>query len=214
MKKIIFVLLSTFFFSSLSLAAMNAVTSTGKEVILNSDGTWHYRSPPPETEQAIEYLDSKVKIELISISIEEYESIQSFIKKLKKQQVSKEFQVVAKLKLTNITKNQIIKPITHKIWGYGKGEDRGGTYVSGFMLTDNFGNDLMVSQIEPSFVGYKEKGIRPGENIIFTLKTADYPIAAASNITLNIDRETLGNSQQILFEIPRTKLSGHKKYPS
>lgn len=111
------------------------------------------------------------------------------------------------LKVSSLSPTSIIYPKTHRIWGYENGSDTGGFTLEGFSIKDNFGNPMKLTSVSPRYVGLSnERGLRYGEDNVFTIRTAENPLDAASHLELKISAGVLGNNKQIVFTIPTSSI--------
>jgi len=66
---------------------------------------------------------------------------------------------------------------------------------------------MKLTSVSPRYVGLSnERGLRYGEDNVFTIRTAENPLDAASHLELKISAGVLGNNKQIVFTIPTSSI--------
>lgn len=190
MKYILLTILALLIASN-AVAEIHATTDDGQRVQLNNDGTWSFYTAPPRATKEYVYMDSLVKIEVKDVKTLGF--------------IGTDIILGTELTffVTNLSKTKVISPKTHVTYGFEDGSDIGGRMPRGFMLSDNYGNDLKVGSLHPEYIGYKEKGLRPGETKTFKLTANDYPLETISHLQLSIDKGVFENDKLITLTIPK-----------
>lgn len=171
-----------------------ATTDDGKRVLLNPNGTWEYKIKNKTNNVFDSYSGELVNVSIIETKIEK---ISGLFERL---------DFVIKLKVSSNTPTSILTMKTHTIYGYENGSNIGGTMPVGFLVKDNFGNNMKVQSVSPTFIGFDEKGLRYGESKIFSIRPTETPLDASSYIVLEISQGVFGNKKPIELKIPTTDI--------
>ena len=101
------------------------------------------------------------------------------------------------LKVKSLADNKIIQPERFYSVVESYGVQLWNNYNSGVQVLDNFGNDLGFKRISPDKYndkeGWQEKGLRPREEKLFTIKFRIKPLENTEYLLLKIPRKTFGN---------------------
>jgi hypothetical protein len=112
-----------------------------------------------------------------------------------------------RFRLENISEGHIIRPTTSVAWGYdANSPNLGGSAPVGFRLTDDFGNELPLKDIDKK-LGPLDAGLQPGLSEDFGAVFSGVPPEKARVIKLMIEPNILGNKAAVMFQIPRDILT-------
>lgn len=188
-------LLSLFLAASPPLLADTiATTDTGKEVLLKDNGTWKYltkKADKKEPSDKTYFQDENVRITFD----------RAYIKESKSQYLPLPSRLTIELTLEIVTKTKLIRPKTHRIFGYDNGSDVGGVMPIGVTLKDNYSNNLSIDYLKPTFYKYNGSSLRYGTTTKIIVSTEDLPVEAANHILLRIKEGTYGNQQDVSIKI-------------
>ena len=174
-------------------AQTEAFTRDGMRVILHPDGTWVRAEVADRS--SLQYSDDKVIVSNLAIEI-----------KPTGFRGSGNLGMEIKFDLTVSTQTELIFPRTHRVYGFENGSDIGGRMTVGFSVTDSLGNELEVLNVSPSYVRFRETGLRPNETMPFTVYTSNYPLDAAESVILTIQRDVFQSQRDIRIEIPTSDI--------
>ena len=167
-----------------------AITEDGKRVLLNPNGTWKYQIANKANNVFDSYSGELVNVSIISAKSDGY-------------------RFIIELEVSSNSPTSILKMKTHKFLLY---DDGGTSVVRGFGAKDNFGNDMGVKSVSPSFHGHKkEKGLRYGKSKIFSLRTTEVPLVASSFVVLQISSGVFANKRSIELKIPTSDIGELKE---
>lgn len=122
-----------------------------------------------------------------------------------------------KLTLMVISKSKIVKPRTAMIYSseraYSSEHNRNVIIVDpitievpiGVEIEDNFGNNLGLGSIRPSYYGGETgRSLRPSESEIFTISPNDAPLKNTESLTVKVSAGTFGNTKPFELVIPKS----------
>ena len=159
-----------------------AITEDGKRVLLNPNGTWKYQIANKANNVFDSYSGELVNVSIISAKSDGY-------------------RFIIELEVSSNSPTSILKMKTHRSFGSIESGSVGRA-PEGFVVKDNFGNDMGVKHLSPEFVGYRtEEGLRYGESKIFSLRTTEVPLVASSFVVLQISSSVFANKRSIELKI-------------
>lgn len=103
---------------------------------------------------------------------------------------------ILKFNVKSVSETSLTPLRTHK-YHSNEHTGKGFSYVSGFIVADNFGNSLNISNITPKYTGDK---LRPDEDIVFTILLKDKPIDLTEKLLISVERGIIGNKKDIILE--------------
>jgi hypothetical protein len=187
---------------------INGYTDDGRRIILNTDFSWKYSEPLETPQNSISYSDDTVTVTVVSASItktryrsDESNTITNIINMAKVIGNGDTFNITVNVK-SNLTQSYL-KFNTHRT----SCDDITGEcfrYLSGYVLKDNFGNNLKISGIAPLHSFNSGDVLVPEEEKQFKFYVKNIPFKSVSYVTLSVSRSIngFGNLEPFNLKIP------------
>jgi hypothetical protein len=157
-----------------------ANTSDGRRILLREDGSWVYIGNQKAV-SPVQYRNTDIDIGLTRVEIEEYKKPATGIKKSPRLSTETNFYFTATVTSTG-------DPISPNVRS-SKGE------ISGFIVSDDYGKEYKVLELSPVDVVQ----LKPGESINYRLKIQESPKWGPKTVTLSIDKNVFDTTDDILL---------------
>ena len=157
-----------------------ANTSDGRRILLREDGSWEYMGNQKAV-SPVQYRNTDIDIGLTRVEIEKYKKPASGMKKSPRLSTETNFYFTATVTSTG---DSIFPNLRNS-----QGE------ISGFTVSDDSGNQYKVMEISPVDV----VELKPGESISYRLKVKESPKWGPKTVTLTIDKNVFHTVDDILL---------------
>jgi hypothetical protein len=194
--------------SSAVLAQLTATGDDGREVILNEDGSWQYRSSDRfartsdgrrirlradgrwqyDSDQSsgstLQFRNSAVDVSMQRVEIEQYKEAATAMRKNPRVSTQTSFYFT-------VTASPLGEPLVPKL-------DTNDGVIDGFSVTDDQANQYSIIEFSPG----KPQTIEPGKSISYQLKISGSPKWGPKSIQLTIARQVFKTEQDIVLTTP------------